>query len=251
MFDLVRRGALRLMAEPAVGGYHLFLERVPERSGDLAADEQYFVDEFLFCQWPRAPRVSLPDVMIEGARRSREVCGRVEEWRRMAERGPLPFPFEDPASERASRLGIAVGIVMLGAAYAVGCLFESPLAVAAIVLGALMIAGNRLIRRRTPEAAEALARWTAFRRHLCTSGGARDQSLVPADTRWRYLTCAVTLGVAEHLIDQFRLLYPSHENVADSAAVYAKAFSPGSDLYSRTLVELAAGGAPGAAAEPD
>jgi hypothetical protein len=74
---------------------------------------------------------------------------------------------------------------------------------------------------------------------------------MPADTRWHHLTHAVTLGVAEHLMDQFRLLYPSHENVADSGAVYTKAFSPGSDFYSRTLVELAGRGTLGAGAGPD
>jgi hypothetical protein len=260
MLDLARRGALRLIAEPVAGAaaggaspeasYELFIERAPERSGNLTALERYLIDEVLFCQWPNASRVSLRDVMIEGARQHSDVCVRVETWFRRAREDPMPFPFEDPASQRASRVGMALGVLMFGVAYAVARYFESPLALLAIVLGGAMIAGSKVIQRRSPEAAEALARWQAFRSHVSASAQRADQSLVPVDTRWRFLIHAVTLGVANRLIDRFRLLYPSRQDIADSAHVYPTVFSPASDHWSRTLVDLAGTSRSGDGAEP-
>jgi hypothetical protein len=238
MLDLVRRGALRLTAErntaTEIGG--LAVERGRPRSVELTPAERYLIDEVIFHFAPGADRASLYEVMVEGARDFTETCGRVDEWREMAEGEPMPFAFEADRSRRMSQAGVLVGLAMLICAYVIATVFESPVAILALIAGALMIPGSRAIRKRTREAVEALAQWQAYRDCLAqqsSSMGDAARSAGPED-----LVYAVTLGVARDVIERFQMLYPTRQNIADSPRLYAVALAPPSDLFTRAFTGL-------------
>ena len=247
--DLVRRRALDLMAEPTsvlhAGGlagiaqqYEFFVERVPRSRVSLTAAERYLVDEILFRYARGEHRTSLTYVMIEGAREHRETCARFDDWREIAEGEAPPLPLEDPLSKRMSRAGMAVGLVMLILAWPLAVLSPNALIVPLIVLGCLMLPGSKAIRKRTPEAAAALSRWQAFRRYLLQWSSLTDGPAHSVVLWEKYLTYGVTLGAARRVIDGFRLLYPSRENIAEARDMYESVFSPGADPFGRALAQL-------------
>ena len=133
---------------------------------------------------------------------------------------------------------MAVGLVMLSLAYPLAILFPNALIIPLIVLGCLMLPGSKAIRKRTPEAAAALSRWQAFRRHLLQWSSLTDGPAHSVVLWEKYLTYGVTLGAARRVIDGFRLLYPSRENIAEARDMYESVFSPGADPFGKALAQL-------------
>ena len=247
--DLVRRGVLRLHATPVdillAGGlagtdqeYDFVVERVRSTAERVTPAERYLIDEVLFHYAPGRKQASLRYLMMEGARDHLKACGRTDRWREIAEKEPTPFAFEDGQSKRMSRVAVAVGFAMLGLAYPIAVMFESPIAVLAIVVGGVMVAGSKAVRRRTQEAAEALASWQAYRDYLAEQSTLSDSPAHAVAIWEKHLIYAVTLGTAHRVIDRFRMLYPTMENTRYSTHLYPSVFFLGGDLFDRALASL-------------
>lgn len=71
-------------------------------------------------------------------------------------------------------------------------------------------------RRLTPSGAEHYSRWSAFKRFLEHFSNL-DRATIPSLKVWEhYLVYAVSLGVADRVIDQLQLVYPSIETDRDT-----------------------------------
>jgi hypothetical protein len=135
---------------------------------------------------------------------------RFQTWQMLAksEAEQQRFPVVDPASKIAMGVGIAVGVLVFTSAFLLGPVSRSPAAVAAIPIGAVMVPASFLLRRRNPLASRALHQWQAFRRYL-TDFSELKQYPAPAIELWdQYLVYAITLGVADRVIEQFQSIYP-------------------------------------------
>ena len=249
LIDLVRRGVLELRAEPVsvleVGGlagvsreYDCFVERATAREGDVTPSERYLIDEIIFRYAAGKHSASLTEVMVEGAREHRDAIGRVARWREIAKGELTPFPFVDPVSEQMSARGTTLGAAMLAGSFPLGIVFPSPMILALIIVAALMLARSGAIRRRSPEGAEVLVRWQAFRRYLVEVSSLSDVPPHSVAVWEKYLVYGVSLGVARRVIDAFRLLDPTPENISSSADLYSSVFALGGDAFCRAFVSL-------------
>jgi len=247
--DLVRRGALRLHATPVgilrAGGiegtdqeHDFVVERVRSMAERVTAAERYLIDEVLFHYARGQEQASLGHLMVEGARDWVGTCGRVDGWREIAEQEQTPFAFEDAQSKQMSRVAVALGFAMLGLAYLLAIMFESPIAVLAIIAGGIMIPGSKAIRRRTQKAAEALASWQAYRDYLAEQLALSETPPHSGAVWEKYLIHAVTLGTARRVIERFRMLYPTRQNIASSTYRHPSVFSLGMDPFDRALASL-------------
>jgi hypothetical protein len=255
LIDLVRRGVLELRAEPVsvleAGGlvgvseeYDCLVARAPGRADEMTAAERYLVDEIVFRYAGGQTSASLTEAMVEGALEHRAACARVARWRTMAEEEPTPFPFDDPVSRQMSARGTTLGAALLAGSFLLGVVFPSVMILALMIVAGAMTAGSGVIRRRTPEAAEALARWQAFRRHLGEVSSLRDVPPHSAAIWERYLVYGVSLGVARRVIEGFRLLDPTRGNISLSVGLYSSVFAVGGDAFCRAFVSLIAKGGP-------
>jgi len=217
LMDLVRRGALRLIVEDqarprrglpwARAEEEQCVERVSGFTGELAPSERYFIDQVLFHESPEG-RVSMSELKESGRRDPRESYQRLRQWKQLAEGESERLPLLDPGSKIATGFGMLIGFLMFGSMFVMMIRFESPWGLVAGFPGFGLIFASFNIMRRTPAAARELHRWQAFRRYLTDFSRLRDQP-APAVTLWeQYLVLAVTLGVAERVIEQFRELYP-------------------------------------------
>ncbi|UCC68714.1 MAG: DUF2207 domain-containing protein [Armatimonadota bacterium] len=251
LIDLVRRGVLELRVEPVsvleLGGvagvgeeYECFVRRAREKEGEATPAERYLIEEIIFRYAEGKESASLREAMVEGARDHRAACGRVERWGEIAREEPTPFPFVDPVSERMSARGTALGAAMLASYFLLGAFFPSVTILALVGVAGILTAGSGVIRRRSPEGAEALARWQAFRRHLAEVSSLSDAPPHSVAVWERYLVYAISLGVAGRVVDGFRLLHPTRANIGASADMYSSAFSLGGDPFCRAFVSLGA-----------
>jgi uncharacterized membrane protein len=98
------------------------------------------------------------------------------------------------------------------------------------IVGFALVPGSFAIMRRTPQAADALHRWQAFRRYL-TDFSRLQEYPPPAVTLWEhYLVYAITLGVADRVIEQFKELYPQVATTTTAATFPHWVGSSGSPL---------------------
>lgn len=261
LIDLVRRGVLEMRAEPVsvleAGGlagvseeYEYLVARAPGRAGEMTAAERYLVEEIVFRYAGGKESASLTEAMVEGAREHRAACARVGQWRAMAEEEPTPFPFEDPVSRQMSARGTTLGAALLAGSFLLGAVFPSPMVLALVVVAGAITAGSGVIRRRSAQGAEALARWQAFRRHLVDVSSLRDVPAHSAAIWERYLVYGVSLGVARRVVDGFRRLHPTRENISASVGLYGSVFAVGGDAFCRAFVSLIAKGEPAGGGRP-
>lgn len=251
LIDLVRRGVLELRSEAVsvleAGGmagvsreYDYSVELSAGREGDVTPSERYLMEEIIFRHAGGKKRASLTEVMVEGARERGATCGRIERWREIAEEEPTPFPFVDAMSKRMSARGSTLGAAMLGGSFVLGMVFPSLMVLVLVIVAALMLVGSGVISRRSPEGAEALARWQAFRRHLVEVSSVSDAPPHSAVVWEKYLVYGVSLGVARRVIGAFRLLHPTPGNISASTDLYRPVFALGGDPFCRAFVSLAA-----------
>lgn len=217
LMDLVRRGALRVTTQkeehPRLGGLlgtalkdEQYVERVPGNKGDMSPSEQYFVSEILF--YSAAPRISLDEFRRSVQDHPMAVHQRFEAWQKLVKKEWTRPPLIEPKSNAAMGFGMAIGFVMFISAFAMVALLQSPVVMFPGFVGFALIPGSRNLRRRNPEAARALHQWEAFRRYLTDFSRLKEYP-APAIVLWeQYLVFAVTLGVAERVIEQFKALYP-------------------------------------------
>ena len=250
LIDLVRRGVLELQVEPVsvleLGGlagvseeYECFVQRARGKEREATRAERYLIEEIIFRYAGGTESASLREAMVEGARDHRAACGRVARWGEIAGEEPTPFPFVDPVSERMSARGTALGAAMLASYFLLGALFPSLMIFVLVAVAGILTAESGVIRRRSPEGAEALSRWQAFRRHLAEVSLLSDAPPHSVAVWERYLVYAISLGVAGRVVDGFRLLHPTPANIRASAGLYSSVFSLGGDPFSRAFVSLA------------
>jgi uncharacterized membrane protein len=219
VMDLVRRGALRLTVKReehellggllgTISGDEQYLERLQRFAGEMSPSERYLVEEVLFRgHGSPGEQVSMSEIRAEAKENPTSARARYEHWRSLATRESERMPLHDPRSKVAMGFGMALGALMFFSVFLLGPLLNSPTAMAPAFVGFALIPGSLAIRRRTREAAAALHRWQAFRRYL-TDFSQLEQYPAPAVALWEhYLVFAITLGVAERVIEQFRGLH--------------------------------------------
>jgi uncharacterized membrane protein len=224
LMDLVRRGALRLVVttatRPVLGGLlgekadeDFVVERLRDYEGELSQSEQYLISQILFHD-VTGDSVSLEAFQKSARSRPSASQRRFKTWKKLAKVEAKRKTVIDPVSKKAAGAMAAVGAIILIASLACAALLESPTFVPSALAGIALAGGGYAILRRTPEAARDLTQWQAFRRYL-TDFSQLHQYPAPAVVLWEhYLVYAITLGVADRVIEQFQELYPQ---VADSA----------------------------------
>ncbi|MBI4280003.1 MAG: DUF2207 domain-containing protein, partial [Armatimonadetes bacterium] len=135
------------------------------------------------------------------------------DWYKRVEQAARWYDFFDAGSERMrGRTAMAGGILLAGGFFtsiggaASGTFMLGLMGIA--IAGLLLLILSSPLRRRSPKGADQLAQWQAFRRFLTDFSNLKDAPL-PALSVWEYyLVYAVTLGVADRVIEQMRTLYP-------------------------------------------
>jgi uncharacterized membrane protein len=184
-----------------------YVERVPGNNGDMSPSERYFLDSILFYK-ASSSRISFDDFRQEAKAHPIDAHNRFEVWQKLAEKEWTRSPLIEPKSNVAMGFGMAIGFVMFISVFAMASLIQSPLVMFPGFIGFALIPGSMNLRRRNPEAARALHQWEAFRRYLTDFSRLKEYP-APAIVLWeQYLVFAVTLGVAERVIEQFKALYP-------------------------------------------
>jgi len=224
LMDLVRRGALKLIVtterHERLGGLlgesvkeEYAIERVREQEEYLSDSERYLIRSILFHD-VSGDMMSM-DTFQEKARKDpRAAYSRFKSWRSLAKREAKRVAVVDPVSKKMLGVGAGLGFVIFFLSIMLGAMTQSPGFIVSACVGFALIPGSYAILRRTPEAARQLHRWQAFRRYLRDFSQLK-QYPAPAVILWeRYLVFAITLGVADKVIGQFKELYPQ---VADQA----------------------------------
>jgi len=218
LMDLVRRGALRLVIQkeehPRLGGLlgtaledEQYVERVRHFAGGVSASEDYFVNHILFFG-TSADRVSFDEFRESAKDHPTAAHDRFEHWMKLVKKEWTRPALIEPASNLAMGFGIAIGVLMFLSVFAIAPLLASPVVMLPGFVGFALIPGSMNLRRRNPQAGKALHQWQAFRRYLTDFSRLKEYP-APAIVLWeQYLVFAVTLGVAERVIEQFKALYP-------------------------------------------
>ena len=131
--------------------------------------------------------------------------------------------FDDDAKTGQLILGVLGTLYLLVGfgGLAAGQVLGLVLGVTLVVLGFGVVLVGAFIRRRSREGAEQFAKWKAFRRFL-TDFSNLDIAEVPALILWEhYLVYAVTLGVAEKVIDQIKVVYPEALATGTTVAAFS------------------------------
>jgi uncharacterized membrane protein len=220
VMDLVRRGALKMMvtkeSHPRLGGLlgtkveeECCLQWVKGYQGELTDAERYLIRDILFELGVPGDTTSLSELHHRARQDQQGSYRRYQAWQAMAKwEAEQRFPVVDPASRKAMVVGIMVGVVLFGSVFLLGPMTQSLTALVAAPVGLAMMPASLLLRRRNPLAAQALHQWQAFRRYLTDFSELR-QYPAPAVELWdQYLVYAITLGVADRVIEQFKTIYP-------------------------------------------
>jgi len=224
LMDLVRRGALKLVVtterHERLGGLlgestkeEYAIERVREQEEYLSDSERYLVRSILFHD-VSGDMMSMDTFQEKAGKDPRAAYSRFKSWRSMAKREAKRVAVVDPVSKKMLGVGAGLGGAIFVLSLILVGVTQSPGFVVSAFVGFALIPASFAIMRRTPEAARQLHRWQAFRRYLRDFSQLK-QYPAPAVILWeRYLVFAITLGVADKVIGQFKELYPQ---VADQA----------------------------------
>jgi len=228
LMDLVRRGALRLIvtteSHRVLGGLlgekteqEYVIERVSDYRGEMSDSERYLMSDVLFHD-VTGDTVAMETFQKKARGDPRGAQGRFKTWKKQAKEEAKRMELIDPASKRASIASAVIGFVLFGGSIVLGGMMGSPAFILTGIVGFALMPGSYAILRRTPEAAEALHRWQAFRRYLTDFSRLKEYP-APAVTLWeQYLVYAITLGVADKVIEQFKELYPQVAATTTAAA---------------------------------
>ena len=218
LMDLVRRGALRLIVKTErherLGGLlgekveqEYEIERVPERQQDMSGSERYLVNHILF-DATAGNVVSLEGFAKNARAHPTASQQRFKHWKKAAEKEAARIAVVDPKSNTMLGVGIAIGAAAFFVSVMLGGVLQSPFFFASGAVGFAMVPASYALLRRTPQAARELHKWQAFRRYLTDFSQMKDYP-APAMALWeQYLVYAITLGVADRVIEQFKELYP-------------------------------------------
>jgi len=220
VMDLVRRGALKLEVRkephPILGGLlgeslkdtHC-LEWVAGYDAELKTSERYLIEDMIFRLHRPGDTISIEDFAKDAKAQPSASYARFKEWKAQAEVEAERTPVVDTDSKFAMAGAIAVGVLMFLSTFLLAHATQAPMAILPAFVGFVLIPASVLaIRRRNPIAAIALHQWQAFRRYLTDFSQLKSYP-PPAVVLWeQYLVFAVTLGVADEVIRQFRELYP-------------------------------------------
>jgi hypothetical protein len=229
ILDLVRHDVLYLIPDPVtvlgVGGmsevtpeFEYSIGRAACHRQNLSSAERYLIEEVIF-RGSNADVVSLTDLVVEGARHHPEVFDRLDRWHSLAWDEPPAIPLEDPVSERMSGHGFTIGLMLMLLSFVLA-VTGSAFVLLGIGAGGGLLAGSRHIRRRSPEAVQALEEWRAYSRYLGDDLSLADKPAHAVEVWGRHLVYAVTLDVATRAIRQFRLLSPDYEGIQRSRWMY-------------------------------
>ncbi len=227
LMDLVRRGALRLIVKTErherLGGLlgekveqEYEIERAPDKEQELSESERYLVNHILFAK-AKDNIIAMEEFAKEAREHPTTSQQHYKQWKKLAEKEAKQLNVVDPRSKAALGVGIVLGFIMFFASVMLGGATNSPVFFASAAAGFIMIPASFAILRRTPEAARELQRWQAFRRYLTDFSRLKEYP-APAVALWeKYLVYAITLGVADKVIEQFKELYPQIADQAGSA----------------------------------
>ncbi len=225
LMDLVRRGALKLIVtterRERLGGLlgekteqEYAIQPVRDQEDSLRDSERYLIRHILFHDIP-GDTVSMDTFQRKARKNPRQTYRRFKSWRGLAKREAKRLGVVDPVSKKMCGVAAGLGFIVFFLSIVLGAMLSSPVFFASGLIGFALIPASFAILRRTPEAARQLHRWQAFRRYL-TDFSQLERYPAPAVALWEhYLVYAITLGVADRVIEQFKELYPQ---VAEQAA---------------------------------
>ena len=115
--------------------------------------------------------------------------------------------FFDQTCKKGTKLGVLAGFAYLLIGAAIAFLLLTPIAVALIIQGIILVVFGVLIKRRTAYGNEQYAMWQAFKNFL-KDFSRLDKAELPSIILWEhYLVYAVSLGVAKEVIKQLPIVF--------------------------------------------
>ncbi len=226
VMDLVRRGVLRLEVKKAeysglvglaasalklfgaISDEEQYLTWLPDSTGELSRSESYLLDSILFRDLGRGGVISMSEFREQAKGDPQGSYNRFQVWKRMAEKESEKLPLVDPASNLAMIAAITTFAVIAVISVMTAAANERFTFLLPAITGVVLAAASVNLRRRNRAAALALHQWQAFQRYL-EDFSQLKQYPAPAVVLWeQYLVFAITLGVADRVIEQFKALYP-------------------------------------------
>jgi len=219
LMDLVRRGALRLSVEKEEharwGGLlgtaledEQYVERVADFAEPLSASEKHLIDRVLFDGMEALHRISMEEFRETAKSDPNVAHARYQLWTALAKEECDSIDLIDGKSSVARSVVVAAGVMALLATMVLAIGGATPLSFLPGFVGVAMLVGNKAILRRNAGAAAALEQWQGFRRYLLHFSHLKEYP-APAVALWEhYLVYAISLGVADRVIQQFQALYP-------------------------------------------
>jgi hypothetical protein len=222
--DLVRRGVLRLTQDGAAAdgmrthtaGEAQYLQWIRD-DGGLTESERYLISHILFPDASVGSSKPITDIHAAQALDPPKASARFFRWQELATKECRHIRLIDPKSSVAMGVGMALGLLMVTSAFEVAQFTTSHYAFLPAAAGLLLVPASVAIRRRNPEAAQALCRWQAFRRYLLDFSQLAEQT-APAVAIWeKYLVLAITLNVAKEAFREFSRAHPQIAEVGIAA----------------------------------
>lgn len=139
------------------------------------------------------------------------VRSRFEEWKKSVKEAAEKHRFFEKPSPSASAAGLAVGLGLAVLGLAAAPFTVGLSAIAGTLSGAAAIIQSYTMVRRSRKAAEEYAMWKAFRRFLEHFSSLDDAPVLSLAIWEHYLVYAVTLGVADKVIEQLKAVFPGAE----------------------------------------
>lgn len=140
-----------------------------------------------------------------------QVRSRFEEWKKSVKEAAEKHRFFEKPSPTASAAGLAVGLGLVVIGLAAAPFTVGLSAVAGTVSGGAVILQSYTMVRRSRKAANEFAMWKAFRRFLEHFSNLDDAPMLSLAIWEHYLVYAVTLGVADKVIEQLKTILPEAE----------------------------------------
>jgi len=134
-----------------------------------------------------------------------------DKWVTMVQKEADKNNFFDETCKKGTMLGVLAGCAYLLIGVAIIFLLLTPIAVALIIQGFIIVVFGILIKRRTAYGNEQYAMWQAFKNFL-KDFSRLDKAEIPSIILWEhYLVYAVSLGEAKEVIKQLPIVFKDED----------------------------------------
>lgn len=157
--------------------------------------------------------VSLDEIKdyVKGKKKALEFKSDYDKWVKLVQEEATEYDFFDKTSSKVRVLGVLAGFTYLIMGIVIAAFMFTPIAIAIIIQGLILMIYSIVIKRRTAYGNEQHAMWQAFKNYL-KDFSRLDKAEIPAIVLWEhYLVYAISLNVAKEVIKQLPLVFKDED----------------------------------------